>query len=193
MRFKTNEQKRNELIEALEQGSGASAEKQVPLSALKNLREDAGLTQSALARRSGVIQEQVNRIEAHKRGMSQQTAAKLAPALGVSAAELVLGHTISSLKARAVAGRLSPSAMMEAIQSLDEALPDNEVGEELMQALMQVLSDAVAAYNDAEKPGNPGEPKKAATKSAGASAGQQGSRRTGTGIRKDKPYARRDD
>lgn len=185
MRFTTNEQKQQELLRMME---SASAQQQVPLSALKAHRESASMNQSELARRSGVVQEQVNRMESHKRPMSAESAARLAPALGVDAGDLMLGHHISALKAKALSGRLSPTAMLDAITSLDEALPESEVGEQLMGALMQVLSDAVASYNEAD--GKADAKPKAATKSASARAE---SRRTGTGTRKDKPYARRDD
>ena len=59
---------------------------------LKSLRQAAGLTQSALASRSGINLRQIQKIEAGEIKMENitlQTAARLAQALGITMEELL--------------------------------------------------------------------------------------------------------
>jgi transcriptional regulator with XRE-family HTH domain len=56
---------------------------------LERLREDAGLTQSALARRIGTSQSAISQIEAGDRSPSYGMLLQLADALGISLAYLV--------------------------------------------------------------------------------------------------------
>src|SRR5215211_940070 len=56
--------------------------KMKPLPMLKELREDRGLSQRALAKRSGVAHDTISQIEQGKRLARASTAQKLADALG---------------------------------------------------------------------------------------------------------------
>ena len=59
---------------------------------VKQLREAAGLTQTALAEKAGTHFTTVAKLEADERSASLRLAVSLAEALGVSVADLVPGH-----------------------------------------------------------------------------------------------------
>lgn len=63
---------------------------------LERLREDAGLSQTALAKRVGVSQSSISQMEAGERSPSYAMLVELAEALGVSAAYLV-GASVEQL------------------------------------------------------------------------------------------------
>jgi transcriptional regulator with XRE-family HTH domain len=69
---------------------------------IAEIREHAGLTQSALARAMGVSQSAISQIEAGDRNPSFDTLRQIASALGVSVAHLV-GGEVESLKPEEVA------------------------------------------------------------------------------------------
>ena len=57
---------------------------------LKEIREQHGLTQRALSKRSGVLQGFISEIEAGNKKPSLETAYRLAQALGVKVDDLIL-------------------------------------------------------------------------------------------------------
>lgn len=59
------------------------------MSALKQFRERAGLTQAELAEKASTSQPQIRRLEAGERELTPSWAERLAPALGVSAVKLL--------------------------------------------------------------------------------------------------------
>lgn len=59
------------------------------MSRLKELREQAGMTQERLAELSGVYQETIARIEKGRRRMGIEVAVKVAPVLKTDAADLL--------------------------------------------------------------------------------------------------------
>ena len=59
--------------------------------AIRAAREAAGISQVELARRMGMDQSAINRIESGRRAVSEPTMWRVATALGLSMAELVQG------------------------------------------------------------------------------------------------------
>lgn len=60
---------------------------------LRELREKAGLSQSALAERAGTSQPQIRRLEANQRKLTKQWAERLAPHLQVNAQDLLFSDS----------------------------------------------------------------------------------------------------
>lgn len=60
---------------------------------LRELREKAGLSQSALAERAGTSQPQIRRLEASQRKLTKQWAERLAPHLQVTAQDLLFSDS----------------------------------------------------------------------------------------------------
>lgn len=180
MRLRTNAQAQEELLDVLDQARDGV---RVPRSALKALREAEGMSQEQAASRAGMTQEALSRLETGARSLSADAARRLAPVFGASADELQTAHAISALKVAAAKGEIEPRAVLEAVESLAGALPDNDLDEQLSAALMDVLGSAVQTYNEAK----PAEKPKASTKAATKSRRPEPTRND-LGIRKDKPY-----
>jgi transcriptional regulator with XRE-family HTH domain len=72
--------------------TGTHSNRGIPLPGLRPARQRHGLTQRQLARRAGMGQGTICKLETLQRGAYPQTLQKLAVALGVSRAELVEGR-----------------------------------------------------------------------------------------------------
>jgi transcriptional regulator with XRE-family HTH domain len=82
-------------------------------------RKSRGISQFELARKSGVEQATISRLENYQIGLSEETAAKLAPHLRVKADELVSGQLFESVQARLV--ELAGQDIAEALGTSDGA------------------------------------------------------------------------
>ncbi len=168
-----------DLAELVERAQGSEAGK-VPDSAIRDLRGDR--SQVEVAMKAKMTQAQLSRLERGERSLTRETAKRLAPVLGVSVEELELAEGISALQRVAIKGSLSPHALLETILEMSAAMPDNEVGNDLIKALLAVLGRAVEAYSDQDE----GEV------SSGKAALKSGARkrpdRDEFGRRRNKPY-----
>ncbi|MDP9476314.1 MAG: helix-turn-helix domain-containing protein [Actinomycetota bacterium] len=159
------------LAEVLE----AAPDAEVPTSAIRDLRGDR--PQSEVALKSGVSQAMISELEAGRKQLTPGTAARLAPALGVTPAELELAEQVSTLQRLAIKGTMDPARILDAIQEIAFSLPDDEVSDRLVDALLAVLRQALAAHEENE--GNAA----VATKTARKPRGD----RDGLGRKLDKP------
>ncbi len=162
------------LAEVLE----AAPDAEVPTSAIRDLRGKR--PQSQIALKSGVSQAMISELEAGRKQLTPGTAKKLAPALGVSAAELEIAEQVSTLQRLATKGALDPRQILAAIEEIAFSLPDDEVSDRLVDALLAVMKQALAAH---EK--NEGAVAPVATKAGRKPRGE----RDGLGRKRDKPNA----
>lgn len=167
--------KARQLIEALGVSGDAG---EVPTSAIKDLREGRGLTQTRLAAQSGLSQALIVALENGQRSLSLKSARQLAGPLGMDEEDLLVWEKISELQRAAVKGELNPRRMLDTIEGIAHSLDDSsQVDQALAGALAEVLQKAVETYGA----GQPG----AAMKSA--AEGRQGRGRDALGRKKDKP------
>jgi transcriptional regulator with XRE-family HTH domain len=146
----------------------------VPPSALKVLRGTR--RQEEVARAAGISQPYISELETGAKPLTPRMAQRLAPVLGCSASELETAERIASLKRMADGGRLDPEPLFRAIKALNDELPEDETGDALIDALLQVLGKALETH---KRRGTAG----VATKS------KRRSRRDARGRRIDKPYS----
>ena len=128
---------------------GVDGDAEVPASAVKSLREEAGLSQVSLAAKSGLSQALITAVEVGQRDLSMKSARAIAPALGADSDDLLLAEEISSLKRAAAKGRLHPRTLFETI--LEMVYDDEELEEELLDALVSVLKQALDSYGGTSK------------------------------------------
>ncbi len=125
-----------ELLEQTPRGKG-----KIPRSSIKSLR--GSRPQTSIAAKSGIAQSMLSMLEAGTRDLTPEVAMRLAPALGVSGTELWLSEQVAMLNRASLKGELSPNLLVEAILELAKSTPDSEIGDALMDALLQVLRDAL--------------------------------------------------
>lgn len=122
---------------------------EIPENAVRDLRGKRH--QSEVAIKSGLSQQMISEIERGTRHLTPEVAQKLAPALGVDSQQLLLAHQIGVLNKAALKGAVDPNRLVEAVMALAETLPDDDISDQLVDALVEVLRKAVENYN-AEKP-----------------------------------------
>lgn len=158
----------------------------VPKSAIKSLRAER--TQANVSAKSGVSRPYLSQLEAGDKLLTSTTAQKLGPALGVTSGELELAEMLASTKRRALKGKIDPHMLLEMVEQLSEQLPDNQLGERVLDAMVHILSDALAQYE-------PESPLSFSTESrarAAVKAARQTDRRDKRGVRLDKVHAPHD-
>lgn len=131
-------------IEELRREFGGS-EAAVPRSALKKAREVRGLSQGALAASTGVDQSAISKIENGQLRLSTKHAAALAPALGVSPAELGIAEGLAALKRAAGAGTLDPQDVLGVALKAAET-GDTPRSQEVVGGLLDVLTESMSAF-----------------------------------------------
>ena len=86
---------------------------------LKQMRERAGLTQDDLAKLAGTSQPQVRRLESGERELTVPWARRLAPHLGVTAADIVFPDTAKRAMTLNIVGRVGASTDGHVVQESD--------------------------------------------------------------------------
>ncbi len=157
MRLRTKAQRVAEILEEVPDLPGA------PDNLLRHLRGQSHQTE--IAAKGLISQGYYSELESGKKPLTPAVAERLAPVLGVTASELIVSGQLVSLKAMADRGGLEPQRMLDAIQELSWSLPEGQVSDDLVEALLAVLKRALETYDAHEKARA-----KVATKSA-ASAG----------------------
>lgn len=131
-----------EILEGVDVPPGA------PESALKAIREAAGKHQLTLASETGVSQGFISELESGRKPLTSATAAKLARGLGVAPEELEAAEAIASLHRAALKSEVDPRQLLEATIDLSHSLPDDEVSDALIDALLSVLKLALEHYDE---------------------------------------------
>ncbi|MDP8972027.1 MAG: helix-turn-helix domain-containing protein [Actinomycetota bacterium] len=152
-----------------------------PTSAVQALREAAGKGQLRSANEAGVSQGHLSLVESGAKPLTHEVALKMAPVLGVDVVELEAAEAIARLHRAALKQEVDASALLYAIEDLNSTLPDSDVSESLIEALLGVLKLALQHYDEHEKAAA-----KVSTKSRAL-----GRTRDGLGRRVVKPYGGR--
>lgn len=118
----------------------------IPSSAVKSFRGNQ--TQVQVAMKAGISQEMLSAIETGSRELTETTAKKLAPVLGVKAKDLMIAERVGSMKRAAMKGQLSPERLLDAILVLDQELPESGAADELLDAMVDVLKRSLEIYQE---------------------------------------------
>lgn len=116
----------------------------VPTSAIRDLRGKQ--SQQELARRSGMTHAQISRLESGDRNLTREVALKMAPALDVSADELMVAEEISSLQRQAANGELDPRRVLDLILELADRSEDSKAQSDALDALLTVAKKSLSTY-----------------------------------------------
>ena len=135
---------RADLLAKILEAPGGAAEGGVPTSAIRSLR--GGRSQVAIAAKSGITQAALSMLESGDRPLTEKTAKTLAPALGVSAKELMVSETISSAQRLAARGKLDPRLLLDTVMEVANTMPDSKVSDDLIDAMISVLKQAMDTY-----------------------------------------------
>lgn len=141
MALKTRAQKLLDLIEDVPDDADAN----LPTSAIRSLR--GSRKQVDIATKAKISQAHLSHLEAGQKSLTDEVAARLAPALGVTADQLTLAEQVGTLKRAAMKGGVDPTRLLEAIMELSWSLPDSEVSDQLVEALLAVLKKAMTKYD----------------------------------------------
>ena len=150
----------------------------VPTSAIKSLRGNR--SQYEVALKAGITQAQLSRLEHGLRSLSPEIARGLGPALGVTGEQLLVSEDISKAQRLAIKGQLDPRRLLDAVMEVAVGMPDSKVADDLIDAMLSVLKQALETYDGAGKP-----PAAVATKTNGKRPD-----RDGFGRRRNKPLQR---
>ncbi len=140
--FRTKTQQLAEMLE----GVTPPAEGAFPPSALKSLR--GSRPQATVAAKAGITQAALSRLEAGERTLNPEAAKKLGPALGVSPTDLLAADQVARLHHMSIKGQLDPRTLLAAIEELAWTLPAEEVGEDLVDAMLGILKRAIETYGE---------------------------------------------
>lgn len=123
---------------------GAGDPDSVPTSAVRDLR--GRRSQEEIALKAGLGQAYLSQIESGRRSLTKDVALKMAPALDVSADELLMAEEVSALQRQAVTGELDPRRVLDLILELAEQDEDDELAQDALDALLTVAKKSLATY-----------------------------------------------
>lgn len=127
--------------EVLRESGEALATVEGPItSQVKGLREEKGLTQSALAGHAGITGSYLSQIENRVRPLTPRVALKLSGPLGLTGDELLAMETVAGLRRDAREGTLD----LEVVSSALKALGSDDAADEAKWLLMGVLGEYLA-------------------------------------------------
>lgn len=156
---------------------------EAPGSVVRKLR--GGQSQTEVALKSAVSQGHLSLVESGDKPLTADVARKLAPHLGVTPQRLQTMDQVGRLREAALKGSVDPASLLMTIQDLSLDLPDDEVSDRLIDALLAVLKDALEHHDRHQAAVS-----KAALKSA--PTGPDSGTRDSLGRRRKKPHARID-
>ncbi len=140
-----NDERVEMLAKILEETPGGIAMGGVPTSAIKSLRGNR--SQYEVALKAGITQAQLSRLEHGLRSLSPEIARGLGPALGVTGEQLLVSEDISKAQRLALKGRLDPRRLLDAVMEVAVGMPDSQVADDLVDAMLSVLKQALETYN----------------------------------------------
>lgn len=114
-------------------------------STVKTRRCELGLSQRGLARRSGVSQPTISRIESGEELLTTYASQKLSIALKMDRQELGLAENLSLMRRLATEGQLKPEAAVRVALQLLETQPASEAGRRMSDAALAALTDIAEA------------------------------------------------
>jgi transcriptional regulator with XRE-family HTH domain len=111
----------------------------IPASALKELRQNR--TQIEIARAAGISQGFLSELESGQKRLTPGVAQRLAPVLGTTAPQLVLGEHLARLDRAAQKGHIDLQTLLAEAERLTEILPDGEIGDAIIDAIVRVVRE----------------------------------------------------
>jgi len=111
----------------------------IPTSAIRARRGDR--SQLEIAKAAGISQGYLSELEVGSKRLTPGVAQKLAPALGVTVGQLVLGEHLVKLNRAATRGKIDPQRLLDEAQRLTEFLPSGEDGDAIVEALVGIVRE----------------------------------------------------
>ena len=90
---------------------------------------------------AGISQGFLSELESGQKRLTPGVAQSLAPALGTTADQLVLSEHLAQLNRAAQKGGIDPQPLLAEAQRLAEILPDGEVGDAIVDALVGIVRE----------------------------------------------------
>jgi hypothetical protein len=111
----------------------------VPASAIRKWR--GGRLQREVARAAGISQGFLSELGCGQKGLTPGVARRLAPVLGTTVPQLVLGEHLARLNRAAQKGHIDLQPLLVEVEKLTEILPSGQVGEAIMDAIVRIVRD----------------------------------------------------
>jgi transcriptional regulator with XRE-family HTH domain len=111
----------------------------IAASALKVRRGNR--SQIEVARAAGISQGFLSELESGRKRLTPGVAQKLAPALGMSANQLVLAEHLANLNRVAQKGNIDLQPLLAEAERLIEILPSGEIGDAIIDAIVRIVRE----------------------------------------------------
>jgi transcriptional regulator with XRE-family HTH domain len=97
--------------------------------------------QREIARAAGISQGFLSELECGQKRLTPGVAQRLAPVLGTTASQLVLGEHLERLNRAAQKGYIDRQTLLAEAERLTEILPGGEIGEAILDALVRIVRE----------------------------------------------------
>jgi hypothetical protein len=111
----------------------------VPLGGIKEWRSSR--LQREVARAARISQGFLSEVECWQKRLTPGVAQMLAPVLGTTASQLVLGEHLARLDRAAQKGRIDLQTLLAEAKRLIEILPDGEIGDDIIDAIVRIVRE----------------------------------------------------
>jgi len=125
-------------LATLLQGSGAR-DRPIAPSVIRAWRGNR--SQVEIAGKAKISQGFLSELESGQKRLTSGVAQKLAPALGTTADQLVLGEQLAKLNRAAQNGRIELQPLLAEAERLTEMLPSGEMGDAIIDALVGLVRE----------------------------------------------------
>jgi transcriptional regulator with XRE-family HTH domain len=113
----------------------------VPTSPIKEQR--GSRSQIEIAQAAGISQGFLSMLESGQKRLTPGVARRLAPALGTTTDQLLLGEHLAKLSRAATKCKIDPQRLLSEAEKLAEILPNGEVGDAIVEALAGIVRQAL--------------------------------------------------
>lgn len=116
--------------------------------ALQSIREGRGLSQGEVAGEVGITVKHLQDLEHGRRDLNAKVAKDLGRALGMEPEHLMAASIVGDVKYMAMKAseELSPHVLVEVIDYLERSLPETDLKETLLGALLELAAERIEAY-----------------------------------------------
>ena len=125
-------------LAALLKGSGAM-DRPISSSTIKAWRGNR--SQVEIAGKAKIAQGFLSELESGQKRLTSGVVQKLAPALGTTAEQLMLGEQLAKLNRAAQKGRMDLQPLLTEAERLTEMLPSGEIGDAIIDALVGIVRE----------------------------------------------------
>jgi transcriptional regulator with XRE-family HTH domain len=117
----------------------------IATSAIRARRGDR--SQVEIAQEAGISQGYLSELESGLKPLTPGVAQRLAPALGITADELLLSAHLAKLHQSAQKGRIDIQPLLAEAERLTKVLPSGEIGDAVIDALVGILRERSKPLN----------------------------------------------